>query len=213
VIRASRLTLSLFGLLALAPAGAAEAQSLSFGLMAGGSLSTFTGDISSDAKHYAGYIVGGFLHLEAAGFAIQPGLFYSVKGVKSSDFSGRSDGKTTLDYIQIPLMLRIGMGSSKARLYVAAGPAIGLKIGCSVSAAASGYGSGGTDCKDAVLLPSAKSSEISGIVEAGLEFGKFSVGARGDLGLSNAFEAIQSGSSANVNVKTRTVSLVAAIRL
>ena len=212
MIRASRITLSLLGLLALAP-GAAKAQSLSFGLMAGASLSTFTGDISSDAKNYAGYIVGGFLHLEAAGFAIQPGLFYTVKGAKSSDFSGTSDGKTTLDYIQIPLMLRIGMGSGKARLYIGAGPAIGLKIGCSVSAASSGYGSGGTDCKDAVLLPNAKSSEISGIVEAGLEFGKFSVGARGDLGLSNAFEAIKSGSTANVNVKTRTVSLVAAIRL
>jgi hypothetical protein len=108
----------------------------------------------------------------------------------------------------VPLVLRVGMGSGKTRLYLGAGPAIGFKLGCSVSATTSSY-SGGTDCTDAM---GAKSTEVSGIVEAGLEFGKLSIGARGDLGITNAFEAVQSGSTSNVNVKTRTVSAVAAIR-
>jgi hypothetical protein len=53
---------------------------------------------------------------------------------------------------------------------------------------------------------------ISGILEAGVEFGKFSLGGRADIGLSNAIEAIQTGSTANVTYKTRTLSAVAAIR-
>ena len=94
MVRPPRIVCSLIAVFALAPLARAEAQSISFGVMAGGSLSTFTGDVVSDAKNYAGYIVG----------------------------------------------------------------------------------------------------------------------AHGDLGITNAFEAIQSGSTTNVNVKTRTVSAVAAIR-
>lgn len=213
MIRPARIALSLFGLLALAPTPRAEAQSISFGLMAGGSLSTFTGDLAEDAKNYAGYIVGGFARLSAMGFAVQPGVYYTAKGAKNSDAgAGTSDSKTKLNYIQVPLVLRLGMGSSKARIYVGAGPAIGFKLGCTVSAASSGYGASGTDCSDAGTGFDAKSTEVSGIVEAGLEFGKFSLGARGDLGITNAFEAVQSGSTTSAGVKTRTVSAVAAIR-
>ena len=34
------------------------AQSISPGVMAGGSLSTFTGDVAGDVKNYAGFIAG-----------------------------------------------------------------------------------------------------------------------------------------------------------
>ena len=209
MVRPPRIVCSLFAVLALAPLARAEAQSISFGLMAGGSLSTFTGDLVRDAKNYGGYIVGGFARLSAMGFAVQPGLYYTVKGAKSSSAgTGASESKTKLDYIQVPLVLRLRLGP----LYVGGGPAIGFKLGCKVSASASGYGSGGSDCADAASGFDAKSTEVTGILEAGIEFGKFSLGARGDLGISNAFEAVQSGSTAKVGVKTRTVSAVAAIR-
>jgi hypothetical protein len=91
-------------------------------------------------------------------------------------------------------------------LYVGAGPAIGLKLSCMNTPGATGTS---TDCADAA---GAKSTEISGILEAGVEFGKFSLGGRADIGISNALEAIQTGSTANVTYKTRTLSAVAAIR-
>ena len=66
-----------------------------------------------------------------------------------------------------------------------------------------------TDCGTA---DGAKSTEISGIAEAGMEFRNFSLGARADIGFTNALEAIQSGNTANVDYKTQTVSIVAAYR-
>jgi hypothetical protein len=189
--------------LASTPVRHADAQLLSFGLMAGGSLSTFTGDFAADVKNNAGFIAGGFVRVGALGFAVQPGLYYTSKGAKSSDFSETTGqgSRTKLDYIQIPLVLRLSLGP----LYVGAGPAIGVKISCHNEPA----GGESADCDDAF---GPKSTEVSGIAEAGLQFGKFSLGARADIGISNAIEAIQSGNTDNVSYKTRTISAVAAIR-
>lgn len=185
------------------PLRSANAQMISFGVMAGASLSTFTGDVASDISNHAGFIAGAFVRLGALGFAVQPGLYYTAQGAQSSDFDAATGvgSQTSLDYIEIPIVIRIHMGF----LYVGAGPAIGLKLSCSqtIGSAAS------ASCPDAA---GAKSTEISGIAEAGVEFGKFSVGGRADIGLTNAFEAVQTGSTANVTAKTRTVSVVAAIR-
>ena len=197
--RPARLLVPLLSLLVAVPAHRAEAQSISFGVLAGGSLSTFTGDLVADVKNNAGYIVGGFVRLGAMGFAVQPGLYYTMKGAKSEDFSESTGqgSKTSLDYIQVPVVLRLHMGP----LYFGGGPAIGINLKCmnTVGSAAA------VDCGDAEGV---KSTEISGIAEAGIEMGKISLGLRGDLGLSNAMEAIQSGNASNIGVKTRTVSAV-----
>ncbi len=194
-----RFLLPLLGLLTILPAHRAKAQSISFGVLAGASLSTFTGDFWADAKQNAGFIVGGFVRLGAMGFAVQPGLYYTSKSAKTSDFSEATGQghKTSLDYMQIPIVIRLHMGP----LYVGGGPAIGLKLSCmnTVGSAAA------TDCG---TVEGAKSTEISGIAEAGIEMGKISLGLRGDLGLTNAMEAVQSGNASNVVVKTRTVSAV-----
>ena len=195
----ARFVVLLLGLLSMAPAHRAEAQSISFGVLAGASLSTFTGDVATDIKQHAGFIVGGFVRLGAMGFAVQPGLYYTAKGAKTSDFSEATNqgSKTSLDYIQIPIVIRLHLGP----LYVGGGPAIGIKLSCMNT-----VGSGtATDCG---TTEGAKSTEISGIAEAGIEMGKLSLGLRGDLGLTNAMEAVQSGNASNVVVKTRTVSAV-----
>ena len=171
--------------------------------MAGASLSTFTGDFAKDVANNTGFIAGGFVRLSAVGFAIQPGLYYTTKGAQTSDFSEvtGTGSKTALDYIEIPIVIRIHMGP----LYVGAGPAIGLKLSCMNTPSATGTSA---DCSDNAGV---KSTETSGILEAGVEFGKFSLGGRADIGISNAIEAIQSGSTKNVTYKKRTLSAVEAI--
>ncbi|MGH7592726.1 MAG: outer membrane beta-barrel protein [Gemmatimonadales bacterium] len=189
--------LPLVAALAVAPMGQAGAQSISFGVMAGGSLSTFTGDFATDVKQYAGFIGGAFVHIGLAGFAAQPGIYYTTKGVKSDQFYGTAK-QQTLDYIQIPLVVRLTIGP----VYVGGGPAIGFKIGCKL-------GSPGTtgNC-GSFTRPDPKSTEISGIGEAGLSFGKVSLGVRADLGLSDVFN----GPVNNINVRTRTLSAVVEVR-
>lgn len=193
----------LFAALALAPVNRADAQSISLGLMAGMSQSKFTGDALEDART-AGFIAGGFVRLSAMGFAVQPGLYYTAKGAKTEDFSETTGqgSRTKLGYIQIPIVVRIAVGP----LYVGAGPAIGLNLSCTQSVA----GGESADCGDAF---GAKSTELSGILEAGVTFGKFSLGGRADIGISNWREAISGGTTTNLNYKTQTVSIVAAIRI
>lgn len=203
------LVVPLLATLLAAPLHRADAQliSISPGLMVGGSLSTFTGNFTSDVKNYTGFIAGAFVRVGVLGFAVQPGAYYTTKGAKTSDFSETTGAKRSLDFIQIPIVLRLHMGP----LYVGGGPAVGFKLGCKLSFQASTSSS--QDCgsgSDAGF--NAKSLEYTGILEAGLEFGKFSLGARGDFGLSNVNEALASGSASGIDYKTQTVSLVAAIR-
>lgn len=192
-----------------APLHRADAQliSVSPGLMVGGSLSTFTGDFTQDVKNYAGFIGGAFVRVGVLGFAVQPGVYYTTKGAKTSDFSETTGAKRSLDFIQIPIVLRLHMGP----LYVGGGPAVGFKLGCKLTYQASTASS--EDCGSGSDTEfNAKSLEYTGILEAGIEFGKFSLGARGDFGLSNVNEAINGGSVSGIDYKTQTVSLVAAIR-
>ena len=196
-------------ILMAAPLHRAEAQliSISPGLMAGGSLSTFTGNFTSDVKNYAGFIAGAFVRIGVLGFAVQPGAYYTTKGAKSSDFSETTGTKRSLDFIQIPMVIRLHMGP----LYVGGGPAVGFRLGCKLTFQASTTSS--QDCgtgTDANF--SAKSLEYTGILEAGLEFGKFSLGGRADIGLANVNEAITAGTASGITYKTQTVSLVASIR-
>jgi len=194
------LTVPVLAVLVTAPIARAQAQSINLGVMAGASLSTFTGDFAADVKQNATFIGGAFVRLSALGFAVQPGLYYAGKSAK---FLSDTPQETTtkLGYIQIPIVLRFHLGP----LYVGGGPSLGIKIGCTSTPTSSGTSS---DCADAA---GAKSTEVSGIAEAGIEFGKISLGARADFGLTNAIEAINGGSTANITAKTRTVSAVLAV--
>ncbi len=139
------------------------------------------------------------------GFAVQPGLYYTTKGAQTSDFSedAGTGSKTALDYIEVPIVIRIHMGP----LYVGAGPAIGLKLSCMNTPGATGTST------STAPMPSARNPPRSaGFSRQEWNSRKFSLGGRADIGISNAIEAIQTGSTANVTYKTRTLSAVAAIR-
>lgn len=197
--------------LAFAPLQPAEAQSIQPGLMAGASLSTFTGDFVEDAKKYASFIAGAFVRLEFMGFAVEPGAYYTRKGAKTEE-EGEVAGTNSLSYLQIPLVIKLGIPFGRsARIYFGGGPAIGLNLGCSFTAAAGG-GSASTDCEEGGGGLEAASTEMSGIAVAGIEFGKLSLGVRGDFGLTNVYEAVAGNSSVEPEIKTQTISAVLSIR-
>ncbi len=182
------------------PQHQAQAQLISFGITAGASVSTFTGDFATDVKNNATFIGGAFVRLQALGFAVQPGLYYAGKSAKFATNSPL-ESTTKLGYIQIPVVLRLRLGP----LYVGGGPSIGIKISC-VNDPKSGTAS---DCDTS---EGAKSTEFTGILEAGLDFRHFSIGARADIGISNAFEAINSGNSSVLAYKTQTISAMIGYR-
>ena len=201
--------------LAAAPITSATAQSSQFGLAAGASMATFTGDLADDAKNYTSFLFGAFAQLNMGGVTIEPGAYYTGKGAKFEDQD--LSGTFKLSYLQVPVLLKAGfpMGST-SRFYLGAGPAIGFKIGCKIKAEAGGV-SATTDCEDLEDDEGngvkAKSTEFSGIAVAGIEFGKFALGLRGDFGLTNAFETGFDGVSVEPEIKTRTLSIVASMKI
>jgi hypothetical protein len=200
--------------LAVLPTTSAHAQ-IGLGLMAGGSLSNVSGDLPDNTKQALTFVVGGFLHLDVAGFGLNPGLLFARKGFKAPPEGGVTP-KATFDYLQVPVVFRIGMpAGNSGRFYIGVGPAIGFKLGCRLSASSGGV-SASTDCEDLDLGGGAtlglKSTEISGIGEVGLEFGKLAIGIRADLGLDNIFKVSSGVISVTPDIKTRTISAVVAYR-
>lgn len=199
--------------LPLAPIGAQSAQ---FGVAAGASMATFTGDLAEGVDNYTTFIAGAFARFDMSGFSIEPGLYYAGKGAKVQIEDG-VDATNKLAYAQVPVLLKVRfpMGST-ARFYLGAGPAIGVKLSCKFKASAGGVNAS-TDCEDlddeSGGALKAKATEFSGIGVAGIEFGKFAVGLRADLGLTNVYEAFFDNVSIEPSIKTRTISLMGSIRL
>ena len=105
-------------LLAVAAAPAAHAQSLRFGLKAGGSLSNLSGDLTNQSQYNnrLGFQAGAMLNFGLAGdlLSIQPEVLYSQKGFKYADQqytalgnTYRNTGTVRYDYLDVPLLVRV----------------------------------------------------------------------------------------------------------
>lgn len=133
---------------------AAQAQSASFGVKAGVSLTNVTGDNTQDVKNLVGFhggLVANFAVNDV--FSIQPELLYSMKGAKveeSTSLGGTtySDKITSrLHYIDVPVLARVNAGG----LFFELGPQVGFLVAAKQKQEVSGgIGSGtyDTDIKD-----------------------------------------------------------------
>jgi hypothetical protein len=113
-----KLILSL-GLLA-SVTSVANAQA-TFGIKAGGSLTTITGDGTDDNKSRIGFHGGLLANLPFGdALAIQPEVLYSMKGAEAE--IGGETYKASLSYVDIPVMLQYNADG----LFFEAGPQLGI---------------------------------------------------------------------------------------
>ena len=113
-------------------AGAANAQTgIKVGLKGGFNGSTFSGSDSKGSEYKAGFAAGGFVNFGVSdNFSIQPELLYSQKGASQdgvSYLSGttvKTDGtaKTTLGYLDVPIMFRYNIGQDGKGFFIEVGP-------------------------------------------------------------------------------------------
>ncbi|RYE90835.1 MAG: PorT family protein [Cytophagaceae bacterium] len=117
-------------------AGAANAQTgIKVGLKGGFNGSTFSGADSKGSEYKAGFAAGGFVNFGVSdNFSIQPELLYSQKGASQDGYayttgSGTSlvlhtDGtaKTTLGYLDVPIMFRYNIGEDGKGFFIELGP-------------------------------------------------------------------------------------------
>jgi len=116
-----------FGLLA-SVSYAAQAQSLTYGIKAGASLTNFTGDGAPDGKNIFGFNGGLVANIGISdAFSIQPEVLYSMKGAKTEGtFGPGSTAKLTtrINYIDVPVLARINAEG----LFFEAGPQLGFVV-------------------------------------------------------------------------------------
>lgn len=178
-------------------------SSVTVGPMAGVSFSTFSGDDAADFSDgelsfekgsRTGLAVGGFAEFEfGSNFAIEPQLLYIQKGAR---YNGNVDIGTgspvdvtagvNLDYIQVPVLFKAELRKPDNKLSpsVFVGPALGFQIGCTVTAEGDGQDAS-EDCPDDTF----KGTDFSLVFGAGLEFNRFSLQGRYDMGLGSVADA------------------------
>lgn len=101
------------------------------GIKAGINLANVNGfnDPGTDLSQRTGLIGGVFMTFGIAPVvAIQPEVLFSMQGTKLHFNDGvDSDATAKIDYIQIPVLLRIGnSGGDKASVYAVVGPTLGI---------------------------------------------------------------------------------------
>jgi opacity protein-like surface antigen len=113
-------------------AGVANAQTgIKVGLKGGFNGSTFSGADSKGSEYKAGFAAGGFVNFGVSdNFSIQPELLYSQKGASIDGVpyaSGTTVGtngtyKSTLGYLDVPIMFRYNIGEDGKGFFVEVGP-------------------------------------------------------------------------------------------
>ena len=123
------------------------AQDLKFGVKAGLNLSNVVGDDFEDVDMKSGLYFGGFLNVPLNDrLSFQPELLYSRQGWKEDAVmlgSTNRDLKMKISYLNIPLLVRMGLGSSD-KVYFYAGPQIGFFLKAEVE-----FDDNDEDAKDA----------------------------------------------------------------
>ena len=192
---------TLFTILFVALAAvSASAQNMFVKPMVGGTLSTFTGD-AEDVKMKFGFVGGAeFGYMVTPEFAVTAGLLASMQGAASKDNVFTKDFKTTLTYLNIPIL---------ANYYVAPGLAIkaGVQPGFMLSRKTS-Y----TDLTDHIDVEDTstdgmKKFDFSIPLGLSYEFSDFVIDARYNLGLTNIYD------SDNMKVKNGVIMLTVGYKI
>jgi len=175
------------------------------GVQAGLNSANLGGSDAGETDVMTGWSLGAVSTLGAGRISLVPGVILSRKGATQP---GQGFSSTLrLTYLQLPALVRIGLseGAEPGAIgtYVFLGPAIGLKIGCSVSATA-GFNSASSSCDEAAGddpdVARFSSSEFSGIAGIGAQVGAVGLSLQYELGLGSAAD--------NLDLKTRTISAV-----
>lgn len=174
-----------------------NAQGVSIGLRAGlnianQSISASGVSVSPDSR--LSFLAGAYAKIMVSDkIGVQPELFYSSIGAKWPD-QGFGVETIKTDYLTLPVFFRYNVTDN---FHFLVGPQFGILM------SANGTDNSGTqDIKDQL-----KSSDFSGVVGAGLDFGPINAGLRYNFGLSNI------NNSGGSTVKNNVFQVVAGFKL
>lgn len=197
------------------------AQAPSFGLKGGLNMANYGGRRIVTSDYRAGLNLGAFVSIPVtATLAIQPEVFFSRKGGKNTGYDYDDmpqDGfaappigvyiheKSSNDYVEIPLLFKLdaSLPGESIRPILFAGPAAGIML--------SGKGSFYMDDQ---YKEQFNTVDFSLIIGGGVEFGKLSLDARYNLGLSSIAKDYDSSIGViKGDIKSRAFTVMAGVRL
>jgi hypothetical protein len=176
------------------------------GFYGGVNFAKFGGDDVSNVDTRTGFQAGVFASFPLGKMiALMPGVAYSQEGT-GVDVGGGVTGTFKLDYIEVPLLLKLSaplQGNSNLRPYFVAGPSLGFQVGCKLRAE-SGSQSAEADCDDPTVNLKTKSVQAGLTFGAGLEISRLFLGLRYQLGLTSIDDT-----GGNNDIKNRVLAIVA----
>ena len=154
-------------------ASLSHAQGVKVGIKGGINLATFAGEDSDGAALKVGPLAGVALNLGINDmFSVQPEVLYSVKGTQSDE---DSKAKLNLNYIDVPVLLKVNAGG----LFFELGPQLGI-----LASAKSKYEDESDDVKDTF-----KTVDLGYAAGLGYQLdGGFNLGLRYNGGITNIFD-------------------------
>jgi hypothetical protein len=165
---------------------AAFGQLTAYGPKLGLNLAKLSGDDVEKSKIKTGVAIGGFATFGFGEiFALQPELYYSMKGDKEDGFVGEIPATRTikLSYLEVPVLAKVNLPTqSKVKPALFAGPSLGIKLGSKVKIEAGGQSQEAT-------LEDIKSIDLGLVVGIGIDFkmtnGTICLDGRYTMGLSS----------------------------
>lgn len=153
-MRAARTSLPLAVVALLTVAAPAQAQ---FGVRGGVNLTDLVGDDAGETERRRGLSLGAYVDVFRVGpVDVAAEVYYRQKGADLTSLQaelaqGQAPPETLefgLDYVEIPVLLRWNVvQGSRARLYLAGGPAFAWRLDCGIEVS-SGTGDSSPDCDD-----------------------------------------------------------------
>lgn len=181
----------------LVSAASANAQT-SFGVKAGlnvANLSIDDADDTFEPENRTGFVAGVFVTMRGGGIlAFQPEVLISSQGAKFSD--AVNSGSARIDYLQVPLLARIG----PSKVGIVVGPSIGYRIRAKLSG--DGITVDNEDFSDQI-----KRMDVGLVAGVTADVGKLVLDGRYTWGLTN----IEEDATAE-KTKNRVISLTLGLR-
>jgi len=172
------------------------------GIFAGVNSSTFSvSNLSSDesTSSHTGFMAGGWLGLGLGNLiSLQLEAFYTQKGSKF-DETGSPTTTFKVDYIEIPLLLQVGLPLGALKPHIYAGPAIAFNVSCKIAI----DGGTGGKCDEAPFDTEVKSTDFSGIIGIGINISRFLIAVQYDHGFDNLL--VDDTGSTEANNRTWTL--------
>jgi len=194
-IRVRVLSLAIALMVVLPAAAKAQMSPVSAGIKGGINSATLSSDEDDDLKRLLGGVGGVFIGRDISpNFGLQLEGLFSMRG---AGFKDVDDAKINLQYIDVPVLARVGSPSNNGpRFFAFTGPQASLKVKSEIELF------GVTESLDDEV----KSFDFGWVVGAGVDMQRFTLDARYTLGLMNIDD------TGDDTVKNRTFSVMLGYR-